>query len=429
MCTPGSSAPRRIARHSRDRQNPSTNAAPTKMPHSSSRRETSLEIAKAIGLWPLRAPSRPPRTATQPSPHTTSRATWDSGISLAGDGKDLFLVGAQGAGASTNSGKKRLVVVTRVEIDTGRFVEATIDVGEGTPHLAFGADQLLYLATTKSGRIVYINPQDMPYLLDKKMGELNGKLLIDIEVTGISALSTTENAKVLFVSISGPSGILALDLISRRPIDYISLGTSKRTGFGLYPLKLFASDLFFKAEHNNSRTAIIIGDFGPISRMVLADLNEEFAAFEIIQTVDLSFAEVSSAFPLDTGGERRDEFPLLIASNTSQDTIVVGSRLSRDINVYRRGLRSLEFRGKRTASTEPIDLSVSSDGSAIAVLIDGGNQVATRFGRLFPWLPFDGAVTNNAGAEGSVAAWVSGWCGRWRKWSSDDSGSDLVSKD
>ncbi len=82
MCTPGSSAPRRVARHSRDRQNPSTNAAPTKMPHSSSRRETSLEIAKAIGLWPLRAPSRPPRTATQPSPHTTSRATWDSGISL-----------------------------------------------------------------------------------------------------------------------------------------------------------------------------------------------------------------------------------------------------------------------------------------------------------------------------------------------------------
>ena len=82
MCTPGSSAPRRVARHSRDKQNPSTNAAPTKRRRSSSRRETSLETAKAIGPWPLRAPSRPPRTATQPSPHTTSRATWDSGISL-----------------------------------------------------------------------------------------------------------------------------------------------------------------------------------------------------------------------------------------------------------------------------------------------------------------------------------------------------------
>ena len=82
MCTPGSSAPRRVARHSRDKQNPSTNAAPTKRRRSSSRRETSLETAKAIGPWPLRAPSPTPRTATQLSPHTTSRATWDSGISL-----------------------------------------------------------------------------------------------------------------------------------------------------------------------------------------------------------------------------------------------------------------------------------------------------------------------------------------------------------
>ena len=82
MCTPGSSAPRRVARHSRDKQNPSTNAAPTKRRRSSSRRETSLETAKAIGPWPLRAPSPTPRTATQQSPHTTSRATWDSGISL-----------------------------------------------------------------------------------------------------------------------------------------------------------------------------------------------------------------------------------------------------------------------------------------------------------------------------------------------------------
>ena len=82
MCTPGSSAPRRVARRSRDKQNPSTNAAPTKRRRSSSRRETSLETAKAIGPWPLRAPSRPPRTPTQLRPHTTSRPTWDSGISL-----------------------------------------------------------------------------------------------------------------------------------------------------------------------------------------------------------------------------------------------------------------------------------------------------------------------------------------------------------
>ena len=90
MCTPGSSAPRRVARHSRDKQNPSTSAAPTKRRRSSSRRETSLETAKAIGPWPLRAPSRPPQAAIQLSPHTTSRATWDSGISLLDLGEIRF---------------------------------------------------------------------------------------------------------------------------------------------------------------------------------------------------------------------------------------------------------------------------------------------------------------------------------------------------
>ncbi len=82
MCTPGSSAPPRAARHSRDKQNPSANAAPTKRRRNSPRRETSLETAKAIDPWPLRAPSRSPRTATQLRLHTASRATWDNGISL-----------------------------------------------------------------------------------------------------------------------------------------------------------------------------------------------------------------------------------------------------------------------------------------------------------------------------------------------------------
>jgi hypothetical protein len=38
----------------------------------------------------LRAPSRSPRTATQLRPHTTSRATWDSGISLVGAAWTLY---------------------------------------------------------------------------------------------------------------------------------------------------------------------------------------------------------------------------------------------------------------------------------------------------------------------------------------------------
>ena len=39
------------------------------------------ETAKAIGPWPLRAPS-PTLNSTEQSPHTTSKANWDSGINL-----------------------------------------------------------------------------------------------------------------------------------------------------------------------------------------------------------------------------------------------------------------------------------------------------------------------------------------------------------
>src|SRR5208283_2265467 len=63
VCVRGSSVPLRDARHSGDRQNRWANAAPTRKPRNSPRRETSLETAIAIGPWPLTAPSRPLRTA------------------------------------------------------------------------------------------------------------------------------------------------------------------------------------------------------------------------------------------------------------------------------------------------------------------------------------------------------------------------------
>src|SRR5208337_1372631 len=81
-CKPDSSKPPHDARRSRDKRNHWANAAAPGTPRSTLRRERPLETPKAIGPWPLEAPSRPLREAAQLDRHTTFSATWDNGISL-----------------------------------------------------------------------------------------------------------------------------------------------------------------------------------------------------------------------------------------------------------------------------------------------------------------------------------------------------------
>ena len=81
-CKPDSSKPPHDARRSRDKRNHWANAAAPGTPRSTLRRERPLETLKAIGPWPLEAPSRPLPEAAQLDRHTTFSAAWDNGISL-----------------------------------------------------------------------------------------------------------------------------------------------------------------------------------------------------------------------------------------------------------------------------------------------------------------------------------------------------------
>src|ERR1019366_5203143 len=81
-CKPDSSKPPHDARRSRDKRNHWANVAAPRRPRNTLRRERPLETVKAIGPWPLEAPSRPLREAAQLDGHTTFSATWDNGISL-----------------------------------------------------------------------------------------------------------------------------------------------------------------------------------------------------------------------------------------------------------------------------------------------------------------------------------------------------------
>ena len=171
---------------------------------------------------------------------------------------------------------------------------------------------------------------------------------------------------------------MAFNLRERKWIDFLSLSTSKKTGFGFYPLRMFASDIAFGPPSSATTTAIVVGDFGPVSRLIIADLDEEFAAFSVVQTIDMSSSNVNIPpfqMSLDQGTRTKEDSPLLLASDTSQHTVVVGNQSSRQVSVYQRGLRSIELRGDRTVSAEPVDISVAPDGSGMAILTKGGNQI------------------------------------------------------
>ena len=151
---------------------------------------------------------------------------------------------------------------------------------------------------------------------------------------------------------------------------------SKLPGSGLFPLKLSATDSTAETGSNeNAKASIVVADFGPVSRLLVAELDEAFGAFQIIQSVDLNFA---ASGPAGTAINDPNKSPLLLGSDRGQQSIVVGSQFSRDISIYRRNGRAIELHGSRTLAAAPIDISVSRDGLAIAVLMSGGSSGAPR---------------------------------------------------
>jgi hypothetical protein len=294
-------------------------------------------------------------------------------ISISKDGDFISFAGILDEKIPSGAATDQKTVISRVKVGTGAISQITLNVGSGQPTITFGERQELYLGVSRSPGITKIDPQVFDEQSVSHLSAITPKAVINNpELVGVSDLTTTQSGRVLFVSSFDPRGVSAYDLSVGKWIDYFPILNSK---LAICPLRLSAADPTAEpanSEHATTLASVVVADFGPVSRLVVAELDEAFGAFAIIQSVDLNFFASS---PSGTCVDDLTKSPLLLSSDRrEQQTIAVGSRLSRDIYIFGRSGRAIELRGSRTLATSPLDISVSPDGSAIAVLMSRDSQ-------------------------------------------------------
>ena len=122
---------------------------------------------------------------------------------------------------------------------------------------------------------------------------------------------------MLFISSFKPRGVSAYDLGLRKWIGYFPVQNSKLSEALIYPLKLSASDSTPEtASYRDAKASIVVADFGPISRLLVAELDETFGAFAVIQSVTMANHMLNKQISVNTA---EIAAPAFIRSATTDD--------------------------------------------------------------------------------------------------------------
>lgn len=184
---------------------------------------------------------------------------------------------------------------------------------------------------------------------------------VPIEAAPIAGIESVPGNRTMFISHASERAVTAIDIDTRRPIDYLRLGL-RPVDENAPPLDLVATSR--QEDLSADPNSIIIGDaIGP--RLLIADVDEAFSSFDIIQVVTLKLPDASDTI---LHGKSR----LLVAANTEQDVILVGSEASTEVFVYSRSIRSLEVQNTLKLPFRPSALGVSPKGD-IAAFVDASS--------------------------------------------------------
>jgi hypothetical protein len=291
------------------------------------------------------------------------------------------------ASADQKAGVDQKTIVSRVNIEKGSLSKVEVNIGSGEPTVSFGEKRELYVGLSTSSKIHRIDEESFEEGRESSSTAASPEVLANNpELAGVSDLTTTQSGQVLLVSSLRPRGVSAMEILKQgkrgantfelslgKWIGYLPVPGSEVSGSDPIALKLSASDSNAQpAGKENGKSSIVVADFGPTSRLLVAELDKMFGAFAVVQSVDLKFIMPS---PAGTDLGDRVKSRLLLSSDLGQQKIVVGSQLFRDIFIYRRNGAAIELVGTRTLATAPVDLSVSRDGSSLAILMSRGSQV------------------------------------------------------
>ncbi len=288
-------------------------------------------------------------------PHNVSDSTFSS------RGNFLYLIGQ-----TSNSGN---TAVSRIFLPDGSVRTVDLDRQLDKPSIALGpSDRLLvawYLARTLKqipASLFETGPDGTPKMFH--VGEDGNDVFIG--VPPIARIESVSGGRTMFVSHASERAVSAINVETGRPIDHLWLD-SKLIDLEGPPLDLLATSRQTNLEQRNS---IIIADLSS-GRLLLADVDEVFSSFDIIQILALKLPGPSNKI---IHGKSR----LLVASDAGQRAILVGSEASTEVLVYSRSARSLEVQNTIRLPFRPSALGVSPNGDIAAFADDVSGRLVIQ---------------------------------------------------
>lgn len=275
---------------------------------------------------------------------------------ISADGTQIYLVGP---------GEAAKTMLARMDVADGTMRSISFDdAGE-----IIGISQLdndIYLADRSASGIVGV-PRDLfekavpneplaMALKDVARGSLSFK-------SGIADIAATDKPGLVFVLHEYENAASVVYLTRERVIDQLSLATQS---LALSPLTQALSARSGASKSPEVVTSAVFGDSGG-NRIVVSDLDLGFSSLEIVQAIDLAME-----YPERSNNPDRQ---LLVAADREQNVILVGATTSRRVVMFKRVDRTVERVGAADLPGEPVDLAVSSDGRALAFLVNGGNEL------------------------------------------------------
>lgn len=294
---------------------------------------------------------------------------------LAPSGKFAYLIG------ESDTAKGQTILT---EIDLGNWSHKSIQINERLrqPSISFSSNQLFIGDVISSSiRVINVDAFKKISAFDQvALPELQESLFLKFgSVVEVAAIPDTE---ILLGSHAGQGVISIIDGKSRVPLDRIH-GTATRSGkqfpTQVHPLgPIVASTKVSTSSRSrkllDQRVSVIVGDYdGDV--LAIYDYDPEFQSLDLVQVASLNLRQ--SARNLLKAQSDIRATPLLIATDSRQEKILVGSKSSTQLTLFRRTGKILERLVVTRIQTPPADFGISSDGSTIAVLNAGGSTLTT----------------------------------------------------
>ncbi|PTE11764.1 hypothetical protein C9427_03480 [Mesorhizobium helmanticense] len=274
-------------------------------------------------------------------PHNVSDTTFSSG------GDYVFLIGQDSKAGNT--------AVSRMSLEDGIVRTVAFDRQLDRPSIAVGPDDRLFVSRYLAGTLKQVpielfdtglGDSPIPFDIDRGGNELL------IKAAPVAGIESVPGERILFVSHAFERAVTAIDMQTGGSIDQLKLDGKM--------VDEKEPALHLVATFSGQSDSVVIGDSSG-ERLLIADVDEAFSSFDIIQVVDLKAMHRASDAVLRKS-------PLLIAADAEQNAILVGSENSTEVLVYSRSTRSLEVQNTLLLPFRPSALDVSPKGDTAAFL-------------------------------------------------------------